>query len=134
MTYTYTLTHVMIPIPADADVSALSEVLRDVKDWQYFGSRLFMPHGSIRLINNIMRACDSRGEVMATCSRRGLVQEYCDQHKSVPIEIIVENFAQALEEVLYTKQAKILRGKYTRKSGIHTHLRGTILPQYIVFL
>lgn len=122
---THFIIHLMILIPADTDVSALSEVLKDVKDLRAFGYVLFLPHASIRLISNIMRACDSRGEVMATCSRRGLVQEYCDQHKSVPIEIIVENFAGALEEAGYAKQAKTLREQYSRenKSGIHyTHV------------
>ena len=122
---THFIIHLMIHIPADTDVSALSEVLKDVKGLQPFGYVLFMPHESIRLISNIMRACDSRGEVMATCSRRGLVQEYCDLHKSVPIEIIVENFAGALEGAGYAKQAKMLREQYPRekKSGIHyTHL------------
>ena len=92
-------------ISAGKAVNKIAEVLTEVKDWEGLANELSVKRGAL---DEIKTTCRAEAASLAKCYRRELVKWYCDS-TGYELGVVVENIAQALEELDHKRQAKDLR-------------------------
>jgi len=95
-------------------VNKIAEVLTEVRDWEGLANELSIKRGALDDIKTTCRA----EAATAKCYRRELVNWYCDS-TGYELGVIVENIAQALEELEHKRQAKDLRA--LKLNGMFTY-------------
>ena len=86
-------------------MNKIAEVLTEVRDWEGLANELSVKRGAL---DEIKTTCRAEAASLAKCYRRELVKWYCDS-TGYELGVIVENIAQALEELDHKRQAADLR-------------------------
>lgn len=93
------------PLTTGQDLWHITQVLAGVPNWQGLADLL-------DIVSDDIKTNCAQNDARAECYRRALVRRYCDSQQNSNTSEVVENIAEALEQMDHKRQAKELRDKF----------------------